>query len=175
MESDGTSSLDYYLTFTNQPGGHSIEFVDVGMPNGAFDFDSIRADIDGSPLSVSLDFQGEGTSGFAVEMGSHAIPPGSTGTVHVYVGRVSDVLYNDDEDSNYASAVFAPLYYLSNVITGTTDMTVTYHLPPGVKPEEPRWHSAPSGFPSEPETFLDDEGRVTYRWRDHGCRRFAPI
>jgi hypothetical protein len=162
--SDGTSSLDYYLTFTNQPGGHSIEFVDVGMPNGAFDVDSITADIDGSPLSISLDFQGEGTSGFAVEMGSHAIPPGSTGTVHVYVGRVSDVLYNDDKDSDYTSAVFAPLYYLSNVITGSTDMTVTYHLPPGVQPEEPRWHSAPSGFPSEPETFLDDQGRVAYRW-----------
>ena len=164
--SDGTSSLDYYLTFTNQTSGHSIEFVDVGMPNGAFDFDSIQADIDGSPLSVSLDFQGEGNSGFAVEMGSHAIPPGSTGTVHVFVGRVSDVLYNDDNDSNYASAVFAPLYFLSNVITGSTDMTVTYHLPPGVQPDEPRWHSAPSGFPSEPETFLDDQGRVAYRWRN---------
>lgn len=163
---DGTSSLDYYLTFTNRPGGHSIEFVDVGMPNDSFDFNSITADIDGFPLSVSRDFQGEGTSGFAVEMGSRAIPPGESGTVHVYVGRVSDVLYPDDEDSNYASAVFAPLYFLSNVITGSTDMTVTYHLPPGVQPEEPRWHSAPSGFPSEPETFLDEQGRVVYRWRN---------
>ena len=164
--SDGTSSLDYYLTFTNQPGGHTIEFVDVGMPNDSFDFSSIKADIDGSSLSISRDFQGEGSSGFAVEMGSHAIPPGQTGIVHVYVGRVSDVLYPDDKDSNYASAVFAPLYFLSNVITGSTDMTVTYHLPPGVQPDQPRWHSAPSGFPSEPETFLDDQGRVVYRWRN---------
>lgn len=164
--SDGTSSLDYYLTFTNQPSGHAIEFVDVGMPNGNFDFNSIQADINGQPLSVSSDFQGSGGDGFAVEMGSNAIPPGETGTIHVYVGRVSGVLYPDDDDSNYASAVFAPLYYQSNVITGNTDITVTFHLPPGVKPEEPRWHSVPSGFPSEPETALDDQGRVTYTWRN---------
>ena len=164
--SDGTMSLDYLLTFTNQHGGHVIEFVDVGMPNGNFDFNSIQASINGNPLSISSDFQGTGSEGFAVEMGRYAIPPGETGTVRVFVGRVSRVLYKDDDDENYVSAVFAPLYFQSNVVTGSTDITVTYHLPPGIKPEEPRWHSAPSGFPSEPETTLDVEGRVTYTWHN---------
>ena len=163
---DGTMSLDYLLTFTNQPNGHTIEFVDVGMPNSNFDFNSIQASINGNPLSVSRDFQGEGGSGFAVEMGQYAIPPGRTGTVRVYVGRVSRVLYNDDDDSEYASAVFAPLYFIGSVITGTTDIQVTYHLPPGVQPDEPRWHSAPSGFPSEPKTGFDNDGRITYTWRN---------
>ena len=164
--SDGTMSLDYLLTFTTQPSGHTIEFVDVGMPNGSFDFNSIQASINGNPLSVSRDFQGSGGDGFAVEMGRYAIPPGETGTVRVFVGRVSRVLYNDDNDSEYASAVFAPLYFQSSVITGGTDITVTYHLPPGVQPNEPRWHSAPSGFPSEPQTGFDGEGRITYTWRN---------
>src|SRR5215212_448286 len=88
--SDGTMSLDYLLTFTTQSGGHTIEFVDVGMPNGDFDINSVQADINGQPLSISSDFQGTGGEGFAVEMGPHAIPPGETGTVHVYVGRVSN-------------------------------------------------------------------------------------
>jgi len=165
-KSEGTMSLDYLLTFTTQPSGHTIEFVDVGMPNGSFDFGSIKADINGSPLSISRDFQGTGSDGFAVEMGPYAIPPGETGTVHVYVGRVSNVLYKDDNDANYASAVFAPLYFQSSVITGTTDITVTYHLPPGVQTDEPRWHSAPSGFPSEPQTGLDQDGRITYTWQN---------
>jgi len=164
--SDGTMSLDYLLTFTTQPGGHIIDFVDVGMPNGNFDFNSIQASINGNPLSISRDFQGSGSDGFAVEMGQYAIPPGETGTVRVYVGRVSQVLYTDDDDSEYASAVFAPLYFQSSVITGTTDIKVTYHLPPGVQPDEPRWHSAPSGFPSEPQTGFDGEGRITYSWRN---------
>ena len=160
--SDGTMTLDYLLTFSNQPSGHSIEFVDVGLPNGSFDFNSIQASINGNPLSISRDFQGEGGSGFAVEMGQYAIPPGQTGTVRVYVGSVSDILYNDDNDAEYASAVFAPLYFLSSVVTGTTDIQVTYHFPPEVQPEEPRWHSAPSGFPSEPQTGFDADGRITY-------------
>lgn len=167
---DGTMSLDYLLTFTNQPGGHPIEFVDVGMPVTSFDFNSIQASINGNPLSVSRDFQGPGGYGFAVEMGQYTIPPGGTGTVRVYVGRVTDVLYTDDEDSNYASAVFAPLYYQSSVITGTTDIKVIYHLPPGVQPEEPRWHSAPSGFPSEPLTGFDADGRITYTWQNANAR-----
>ena len=163
---DGTQSLDYQLTFTNQPGGHSIEFVDVGMPNRNFDFDTIEASINGNALSISSDFEGVGGIGFAVEMGQYAIPPGETGTIRVYVRRVTGVLYKDDDDENYASAVFSPLYYQSNVVTGNTDITVIYHLPPGVQPEEPRWHAAPSGFPSEPEAAHDTNGRITYTWRN---------
>jgi hypothetical protein len=37
-------------------------------------------------------------------------------------------------------------------------------MPPGVQPSEPRWHSAPSGFPSEPQTGIDAQGRVIYTW-----------
>jgi hypothetical protein len=134
------------------------------MPNGSFDFNSIRADINGNPLSISSDFQGTGGEGFVVEMGPYAIPPGQTGTVHVFVGRVENVLYPDENDENYASAVFAPAYFIPDVVTGTTDLSVTYHLPPGVQPEEPRWHAAPSGFPSEPQAGFDSDGRITYTW-----------
>ena len=34
--SDGTMALDYVFTFVNDPSGHVIDFVDVGMPNGNF-------------------------------------------------------------------------------------------------------------------------------------------
>lgn len=185
--SDGTLSLDYQFTFTNQPGGHVIDFVDVGMPNGNFSITSPAptaaplpgtnptpplagsqqgtfADVDGNPVSISSDYQGQGSYGFSVNMGAHAIQPGQTGTVHVYTGGISSVLYPDDNDQNYASAVFSPTWFGSQYVTGSTDLMVIYHLPPGVKPEEPRWHSAPDGFPSQPQTSLDSEGRVTYTW-----------
>src|SRR5512133_2783329 len=104
---DGTMSLDYQFTFTNQPGGHVIDFVDVGMPNRNFNTTSPAptaapapgtgatpaltgtqegtfADVDGNPVSISSDYQGQGCCGFSVDMGSHAIKPGQTGTVHVY-------------------------------------------------------------------------------------------
>ena len=163
---DGTLSLDYTLVFNNQPGAHAIDFVDMGMPNNSFDMSSVSADVNGSSVSVSRsDYQGTG-SGFAVVMGSQAIAPGASGTVHVRVGTISNVLYTDSQDNTFASAVFSPTYFGSQYVTGSTDMTVVFHLPPGVKTEEPKWHSAPSGFPSEPATALDSNGRVTYTWNN---------
>jgi hypothetical protein len=163
---DGTLTLDYTLVFVNQPGAHAIDFVDMGMPNNSFDTSTVSADVNGSSVSVSRsEYQGSG-SGFAVVMGSNAIAPGSRGTVHVRVGRISNVLFTDSEDETYASAVFSPTWFGSQYVTGSTDVTIVFHLPPGVQPDEPRWHSAPSGFPSEPETRLDSEGRVTYTWNN---------
>lgn len=162
--SDGSQSLDYSWTFTNQPGSHPIDFVDVGMPNFNFDMGTIKADVDGAPVSISSsDYQGSG-SGFAIVMGSKTIPAGGTGIVHVYVGRITGVLYADDNDEAYASATFAPTWFGSQYVTGRTDFTMTFHLPPNMNEQEPRWHAAPSGFPGEPQAGYDSNNRVTYTW-----------
>ena len=97
---------------------------------------------------------------------SQSIPSGANGTVHVYVGKINNILYPDSKDNTYASGVFAPTYFGSQYVTGKTDLTVTFHLPPNVQPDEPRWHNAPSGFPSEPQTGYDDQGRITYTWQN---------
>ncbi|MBE0669737.1 MAG: hypothetical protein IH588_04040 [Anaerolineales bacterium] len=162
--SDGTMSLDYTWVFTNQPNSHVIDFVDVGMPNYEFSMSTIKADVDGVPVSVSQsDYAGNG-SGFAIVMGNKSIPAGGRGTVHVYIGKIEQVLYPDDKDEAYASATFAPTFFGSQYVTGKTDLTLTYHLPKDMAPEEPRWHAAPSGFPSEPETAYDVNNHITYTW-----------
>ncbi len=162
---DGTSSIGYTFHFVNQPGAHTVDFVDVGMPVGSFDLSTATADVDGAPVSVSKgEYQGSG-SGFAVVLGSRAIQPGQSGTVHVFVGRVTGVLHEDSGDANYASAVFEPTFFGSKYVTGSTDMTVAIHLPPGVKPDEPRYHP-PQNWPgaAEPSAGIDDQGRVIYSW-----------
>ena len=162
---DGTQSLEYTFVFTPQPGSHDIDFVDVGMPTGNFDMSTVSADVNGTPVNVSQsDYQGNG-SGFAVVLGSAAIQPGQSGSVHVYVGRLMNVLHVDSKDSNYASAVFGPTYFGSQYVTGSTDLTVTFHLPPGVKPDEPRYH-VPENWSgaAEPQAGMDNQGRITYAW-----------
>jgi len=159
---DGTMALDYQFTFTNSPGGHVIDFVDVGVPTGQFS--GMSADVNGKSLSISSDFQGQGGSGFSVDMGAYAIQPGQSGTVHVSIGKVEQVLHPDDNDANYASAVFSPTWFGSQYVNGSTNLSVTYHMPPGVKSSEPRWHASPSGFPSQPQTGVDSQGRVFYTW-----------
>jgi len=163
---DGTMSLDYLLVVNNQPGAHVIDYVDMGMPNYNFYMSTVTADVNGVPVSASeSDYAGDG-SGFAVVLGGQSIQPGQRGTVHVYVGKITEVLYPDSDDETYASAVFQPVYFGSQYVTGSTDMTVLFHLPPGIAPEQPKWHSAPSGFPAEPEAGHDGDGRIYYKWRN---------
>jgi hypothetical protein len=162
---DGTSSIEYSYHFVNQPGAHAIDFVDVGMPVSTFDMATVTADVEGTRVSVSRsEYQGSG-SGFAVVLGSLAIQPGQSGTVHVLVGSVTGVLREDSDDPNYASAVFAPTFFGSQFVSGSTDMTVTFHLPPGVQPEEPRYHPA-ENWPgsAEPISGIDEQGRIYYSW-----------
>jgi hypothetical protein len=86
---------------------------------------------------------------------------------------IGDVLRFDDDDENYASAVFSPSWFDSEFVYGSTDITMIFHLPPGVQPAEPRWHTAPSGFPSQPDRRLDSEGRVTYTWRNSSANAYT--
>jgi hypothetical protein len=163
---DGTLSLDYVWTVDNQPGGHAIEYWDVGMPNDSYDLGSVHAEVNGVPVGISQsDYLGSGP-GFSIALGSEAIQPGETGTLHLSVDNISRALYPDSQDSAYTSARFAPSYFGSQYVTGDTDLTVSFHLPPGVQPEEPRYH-IPEGWPGadEPVTGLDAEGRATYTWQ----------
>lgn len=161
---NGTVDLEYTWTFTNQPGAHPIDFVDVGTPNTTFNISDVRADVDGTPVSSSWsDYAGNG-SGFAIVMGGKTIPAGGTGTVHVFIPGITGRLYPDQDDEAYTSATFAPTWFGSQYVTGSTDYTVTFYLPPGVQAEQPRWHEAPSGFPAEPQTGMDANGRIYYTW-----------
>jgi hypothetical protein len=162
---DGSASIDYVFSFSNDNSASPIDYVDVGTPNGNFDINSVSADVDGNPVSdiSKSGYQGNGT-GFAVGLGQYAVRPGASGRVHVFIGTVQRVLHPDTQDSSYASAVFAPTYFGSDFVHGFTNLTVSFHLPPGVKPDEPRWHEAPDAFPAQPATSLDQQSRVTYTW-----------
>jgi hypothetical protein len=164
--SDGTLDLDYTFTFVNDSGGHVIDFVDVGMPNGNYDLGNVTADAGGDALNVSSDFQGDGPYGFAVDMGSHAIQPGATGSVHVNVKGISGVLNKDPSQGEaYASADFSPAYWTN--AHGNTEMDVYFHFPAEVTTDQPRWHSTQGGWPCDdlPLTGTDDQNRPAYAWK----------
>jgi hypothetical protein len=165
-DSNGTLALDYTFTFANDPSGHVIDYVDVGMPNGNFNLGNASADANGHTLSVTSDFQGDGSYGFAVDMGSQAIQPGAVGSVHVSISGIDGTLYpgTDSNKPDYASTQFWPAYFTT--AHGITNMTVIFILPQGVQPSESVYYPASGGWPCDanPQTDLDPQGRVRFTW-----------
>ena len=89
VNQDGSADIEYWLTFTCDPGAHEIDIVDVGLPNKSYDLDSAQAAFispDGveSPLrdirvSEWLDV------GVEVHLREHSIQPGEQGTVYLRI------------------------------------------------------------------------------------------
>ena len=172
-ESDGSARIVYQFLFSNDDSAPPIEFVDVGIPQGRFDYSRVSASVNGQAVSHIAPSEYVDNS-FEVGLGSQSIPPGQKANVTVVIGWVGDILYEDDLEDEYASARFMPTYFDSSSAHGSTDLTVTFHLPPEVKPEEPRYHEAPRGWPTEaPEAFIDSEGRVTYSWRNPNANAYS--
>ena len=167
-QADGTATVAYQLTFRNEPYADPIDYVDVGAPTDCYSLSGVTASVDGLPLS-DITTSPYVTPGVAVGLGANAIGPGETGTVAVTLAGVCNMMY-EAGDAGMVSVNFSPTFFDSSFIQGATDLTVSFHLPPGLQPEEPRWHGAPSGFPSEPSTGFDSEGRIVYQWRNMDAR-----
>jgi hypothetical protein len=99
-------------------------------------------------------------------MGAYAIQPGQTGSVHVYVGRITDVLYKDaSTPDTYVSGDLAPAYF--STAHGNTDLTVIFHFPSAMQGTEPRYHPTQGGWPcaDQPVQGNDNQNSVTYTWQ----------
>lgn len=162
-EADGTATIDYVFDFTNSSSASPIDYVDVGIPNDNYSLSNVSADVDGYVLK-DIDYSPYVDPGVAIGLGSRAIAPGERGKVHVVIRDVKRVLFQDDRDSSYASAVFSPTWFGSQYVYGETRVRVTFHMPPGVTADEPRWHAAPYGWQAQPITGFDDQNRVQYIW-----------
>ena len=171
-ESDGTLSLGYEIGFINETYADAIDFVDIGMPNSNYSLTNASATINGQPIT-HIEDSPYVTNGIELGLGSNAILPGNTGTIRFQISGIRNVLYEDSQDDEYASAVFSPTWFDSEFVNGSTDLTMVYHFPPGLSSEEPRWHQAPSGFPSEPTTGFDDAGRIIYTWRNPNANAYT--
>jgi hypothetical protein len=160
--------LVYRILFANDRAS-PIDFVDVGLQRPTHRIG--RAWANGQPLS-SIETSPY-VDGIAVGLGGLAIPPGGQGEVVVEIPRVGGVLYSGDE-AGYASAKFSPNWFDSQFAHGATDLTVTFHLPPGTQPDQPRWHTPTGGWPSgDPAVGFDQDGLITYQWRDPSANPYT--
>ncbi len=167
VNSDGTISLDYVITFANEPNADPIDIVDIGMPNYSYELNTISATIDGVPVVRIADSEFV-QPGVEIHLGSNEILPGQSGTLHVQVGVVRNALGagSQEETEPYASLVFTPNWFDSSFARGQTKYTFSLILPPGMEPEQPRYFTPSSNWPGidEPVSSYDDQNRVVYTW-----------
>jgi hypothetical protein len=175
VNSDGTVSIDYYYLFQNSPSADPIDIVDVGMPTDSYNMGSITATIDGKAVQQIAESQYV-HPGVEIHLGSGTIQPGKSGKLRVHVARIDRMLFKASakESEAYGSFQYTPNYYSSEFVSGQTKMTVTLHLPPGLKENEPRYFT-PKGWPgaAEPESGFDEENRVFYRWTSNNASSSA--
>jgi hypothetical protein len=143
VNQDGSADIEYWLTFTCDPGAHEIDIVDVGLPNQSYDLDSAQATFI-SPSGVESPLRDIRTSewldvGVEVHLGEQSIQPGEQGTLYLRI-NVGEMVYPDSSDEAYASVRFVPHYYEAPYVHGTTDLEIQFVFPPGVTPEEARYH-----------------------------------
>ena len=173
-ESDGTLRLVYEFTFSNSAFGDPIDYIDVGMPNNSYlsALSTASGTVGGAPINHIADSEYVSTA-IELGLGTNAIQPGDTVVVHFEISGLTGVLYTDSDSDDYASAVFAPTWFDSDFVSGSTDLTVTYHLPPGVGVDEPRWHQAPNGWPESPSSGIGSDDRIYYQWRNQSANAYS--
>ena len=156
IEPDGTVRIVYDMILANDPGAPPMDVIDLGMPNSTYNLSEIQASIDGVQL-FDIEDSPYVKPGVAVNLGAHAIQPGQTSTLHLEAA-VEDLIFQDEQDAEYASFEFSPSWFDSQFVHGLTRLVVSFHLPPGVTSEEPRYHTQPFT-----EAYFEDD-RVVYTW-----------
>ena len=142
---DGSIDVEYWLTFTCDPGAHPIDIIDVGLPRQGYNLGSARAWFspgagDGSETPITDIRRSEYVDiGVEVHLGQYTIQPGQQGTLHLKI-NVPGMVYPDTEDETYASVEFIPHYYDAQNVHGRTHLEIHFYFPPGVTAEETRYH-----------------------------------
>lgn len=169
IDADGTAVIEYVFSFTNEPSGADMEFVDIAMPQDSqWSINNVIADLNGTPIT-KISVSDYLANAVALDLRPNAIKPGQSGKVGFRITGVKDVLFKADEQINgedYASFQFRPNAFESGTVAGKTKMTVTLFLPPGMNKDEPRYYP-PTGWPGTSEfneAGFDNTGGVYYRW-----------
>ncbi|MCD6309292.1 MAG: hypothetical protein J7M18_01180 [Candidatus Eremiobacteraeota bacterium] len=158
---DGSADIEYWFTFENDAGAQPIDVVDVGFPNNYCKVSSVYAEQDGRDIknikkSTYID------NGVEIHL-PRPIPPGEKGNLYVRF-PANRMIWQDDKDKEYASIEFSPTWFDGSLLKGTTARTVQIIMPPGVKPDEPRYHR--QKFTSA-DVYNDT---VRYTWYDPSAR-----
>ncbi len=128
IKEDGRIDIEYYINFYAY--GYSIPIVDIGFPNGYYDFNSVQATIDGNPISASEIRNSEYLLvGVEIHLGSDEIGSYSSGLLHVKGSNPIMVFKDDLAPLSLASVEFSPTWFSSSFCRCVDHLTVNFYFP----------------------------------------------
>ena len=159
IQKDASIDIYYEIVFKPVSGYHAIDIVDIGFPNEFYSRSSVRAKINGKDIPLSqIKKSAYIPIGVEIHLYSDQILPGKQGTLWVY-GNNPNMVHQDSEKEDYASVVFAPTWFGSQYVRGTTKLSIRIHFPPGVQPDETVYHKN-----QYTHTYIDADGRRVFSW-----------
>ncbi len=155
---DGSADIEYRITFKVEPGGQTIDIVDIGFPNKHYDLGSVTADVDGHTItdikvSEAIDI------GVEIHLGTYAIT--DTGTLHVR-GNQPYMVFEDTEEEEMASVEFGNTWWGSAYTTGFTNLTTRIIFPATVDASTyTKWHRL-----QPDQQYSLSNGRKVFEWHE---------
>lgn len=130
VQPDASVRLQYKIVFENDPSGHPIDIVDIGLPHGQYDTGNMTASLNGSRLQV-IQRSSYIDVGVEVHLAAQTIPPGGSG-VFEFECVMPDMVYRDTTDKSYASLQVTPTWFDPQSQQGRTKFQAAIHLLPEV-------------------------------------------
>ncbi len=134
IQPDASARIVYDITFRNEPRAYAIDIVDIGVPHSRYDMKTMKAAIDGTPLT-DIRHSEIVKPGVEIHLGSHSIKGGAVGTFH-FEFTMPNMVYQDTTRADYASFRITPTWFGKEYVLGSTDINIAIHMLPDIKAEE---------------------------------------
>ena len=138
INQDSSSDFWYSIDFRNTSTSQPIDVLDIGMPHGGYNLQECSAAINGAPLT-RIAPSTVVNPGVEVHLDERSIPPGGGGNFQFH-GKSPRMVYSDTESKGYASFQFMTTWWDGRYAHGDMDLTFQIVFPPGVKPNETKYH-----------------------------------
>ena len=176
----GTMNVDITYQFTNSVSALAMDVIDIGLPNRNFSLNDVTASVNGQSI-YDIEYADpqyiENGNGVTLHFSDKPISPGQSGEVRLTVRDIASVIYlaKQEEIPDYASFEFSPNWFGSEYIQGTTNISMTLVLPPGITPDEPRYFEPSGGWPggTAPESGHTSSGQVYYLWQTNVANAYT--
>ncbi len=123
IQPEGGALLYYRMDFQNSKSGHSIDIIDIGMPEANYNTGLLKACMNGEPVPGPIQASQYVKPGVEIHAGNLAIPPGGSGTFE-FEAPVPDLIFQDTTRKDYAFFQITPTFFGEQYVEGTTDLYI---------------------------------------------------